>query len=427
MTFTNPSYLWALWGLLIPLAIHLWSKREARTIKVGSVKFLDESHSRQSRRLQINEWLLLALRMGIVALVVLVMAGPHWRTKGKADRVSYLVEPSLTQQESLSAVLDSLSAFSTVRLLQEGFPLWEAGMEVNSTDSPPYWQLVQKMDSLLQDSLVVFAQGHFRGIKGKRPTTHKKIHWLSMDNPGDRQIPLLAMGDPNEPTLVSLVGNGQGMGYNKEKLDRDFALNSKGDSLVLGNGDSTMTVAFVPPTPITVHIHFETASGSGQAYLRAALSALSTHMQREIKIQEFSGDTKVADSIADLNIWLREDPPGKVQGRWLIYVEDPLATHLIEPKGEERFHLTSTLTTENTVAAHFVHQLLPLLQRDDAWAKRVGELDFRQMDPKELEPRYMEPQNKRERTSLRDLLPWLLIALGLLMGTERLLSRIKGQ
>src|SRR5690554_1703238 len=198
MTFTNPSYLWALFGLLIPLAIHLWSKREARTIKVGSVKFLDESHSRQSRRIQLNEWVLLVLRTGIVALVVLSMAGPQWRTKGKADMVSYLVEPSLTRQQSLSAVLDSLSAFSTVRLLQEGFPQWEVGMEVNSTDSPPYWQLVQKMDSLPQDSLVVFAQGHFRGIKGKRPTTHKRIHWVSMDDLSDRQIPILALGDPKE-------------------------------------------------------------------------------------------------------------------------------------------------------------------------------------------------------------------------------------
>src|SRR5690606_25296221 len=144
--------------------------------------------------------------------------------------------PSLTRQQSISAVLDSLSAFSTVRLLQEGFPLWEVGMEVNSTDSPPYWQLVQKMDSLPQDSLVVFAQGHFRGIKGKRPTTHKRIHWVSMDDLSDRQIPILALGDPKEPTLISLVGNGQGMGFNKGNLDRDFALNSGGDSLVLGSG-----------------------------------------------------------------------------------------------------------------------------------------------------------------------------------------------
>lgn len=427
MTFANPSYLWALWGLLVPLVIHLWSKREARTIKVGSVQFLDESHSRQSKRIHINEWVLLALRMAIVALAVLTMAGPQWRTKGKADRISYLVEPSLIDQDGLSAILDSLVVHSKVRLLQDGFPLWEPGMEVPSTDIQYYWQLIQKMDSLPQDSLVVFAQGHLRGIKGKRPSTHKKIHWVAVGGQGERQLPLLAQGDPKKPTLISLVGNAHGMGYGKEVLDRDFVLNPQRDSLVFGTGESAQMVAYVPQSPITVHIHSEPTPGSDQAYIRAALSALSSHLQREIHIQEFRDSTETTDSPADLNIWLRESPPGKVQGRWLIYMEDPLAAHLIEPKGEGRFHLTSTLTTENTVEGHFVHQLLPLLLGDKTWTTRVGELDVRQMDPKELEARYVKPQKKREQAGLRDMLPWVLIALGLLLGVERLLSRIKGQ
>lgn len=409
------------------MAIHLWSKREARTIKVGSVQFLDQTHSRESRRIQIKEWVLLALRMGIVALVVGIMAGPHWRTLGTKERVSYLVEPALIGQDGLSALLDSLSAENTVRLLGDGFPLWEPGMEIPSMDPPSYWQLVQKMDSLPQDSLVVFARGHLRGIKGKRPSTHKKIHWVIMDPPGGQQLPLMAMGDPREPVLVSLVGNGQGMGYKKEILEGDFALNSQGDSLAISSGDAPRMVPYVPPTPIRVHIHSDTAGGSGQAYLRAALSALSTHLQREIQIQGFSEGEKAADSTADLNIWLRGDPPGKAQGRWLIYKADSLADRLIEPIGGERYHLTAALGTENTVEGHFAHQLLPLVLGDEALNKRVGELDFRQMDPRELQMSHMEPQNKRERATLMDLLPWALIALVLLLGVERLLSRIKGQ
>src|SRR5690606_9538570 len=105
MVFANPSYLWALWGLLVPLAIHLWSKKEAKTIKIGSIQLLDESNSRQSNSIQMNEWLLLLLRMLIVGLVVLLMAGPQWRTYKNKDQVTYFVEPSLADEPTLTKVL----------------------------------------------------------------------------------------------------------------------------------------------------------------------------------------------------------------------------------------------------------------------------------------------------------------------------------
>ena len=43
MSFAHPLYLWTLLGLLVPIAIHLWSKKEAKTIKIGSVQLLSES------------------------------------------------------------------------------------------------------------------------------------------------------------------------------------------------------------------------------------------------------------------------------------------------------------------------------------------------------------------------------------------------
>ncbi|MEP0086438.1 MAG: BatA domain-containing protein, partial [Maribacter dokdonensis] len=81
MSFAHPSYLWALLGLLVPIAIHLWSKKEAKTIKIGSVQWLSESKSKQSSSIQLNEWWLLVLRMGIISLLVLLMAKPQWHSK----------------------------------------------------------------------------------------------------------------------------------------------------------------------------------------------------------------------------------------------------------------------------------------------------------------------------------------------------------
>jgi hypothetical protein len=50
MAFLNPLYLWALLGLAIPVAIHLWSRKEGRTIKVGSIKFLKGIGSQTSQQ-----------------------------------------------------------------------------------------------------------------------------------------------------------------------------------------------------------------------------------------------------------------------------------------------------------------------------------------------------------------------------------------
>ena len=53
MSFLNPTYLWALLGLLIPIAIHLWSKKEGKTVKIGSIELLRESDSKQTSIIKI--------------------------------------------------------------------------------------------------------------------------------------------------------------------------------------------------------------------------------------------------------------------------------------------------------------------------------------------------------------------------------------
>ena len=45
MTIKNPTYLWALLGLLVPLAIHLWSRKSGKTVKVGSTQWLIASEN----------------------------------------------------------------------------------------------------------------------------------------------------------------------------------------------------------------------------------------------------------------------------------------------------------------------------------------------------------------------------------------------
>ncbi|NND11568.1 MAG: hypothetical protein HKN96_10170, partial [Flavobacteriaceae bacterium] len=97
MTFLYPSYLWALLGLIVPLAIHLWSKKEGKTIKIGSIKLLSEADSKQSRSIKLNEYWLLLLRMLSVALLVFILAEPGFIKKTPTNPLTYIVEPALLE------------------------------------------------------------------------------------------------------------------------------------------------------------------------------------------------------------------------------------------------------------------------------------------------------------------------------------------
>jgi hypothetical protein len=95
MPFLNAWLLWGLAAVSIPVIIHLLNRRRFETIDWGAMQFLQVSETVR-RRLLIEELLLLLLRMGLIALLVLGMAtpflsGPAW------GRVSQYVPGAVTQ------------------------------------------------------------------------------------------------------------------------------------------------------------------------------------------------------------------------------------------------------------------------------------------------------------------------------------------
>ena len=78
--FLNSAILIAAAAALIPLIIHLFSKRQVKIIPFSSLKHLKEMQKRQVRRIKIRQLLLLILRMLIILAAVLAFARPA--TKG---------------------------------------------------------------------------------------------------------------------------------------------------------------------------------------------------------------------------------------------------------------------------------------------------------------------------------------------------------
>ena len=76
MGFLNPAFLFALVATTIPLLIHLWHRRQAKRINFGSLIFLTLAHRQTARRIQLYNWIILILRMIIVALITLAICRP---------------------------------------------------------------------------------------------------------------------------------------------------------------------------------------------------------------------------------------------------------------------------------------------------------------------------------------------------------------
>jgi hypothetical protein len=76
MIWQNP---WALLGLLalaVPLLIHLLGRRNARVLPFPTLRFLAASQLRLTRRARVTDWLLLIVRLGIVAAAAVALAQP---------------------------------------------------------------------------------------------------------------------------------------------------------------------------------------------------------------------------------------------------------------------------------------------------------------------------------------------------------------
>ena len=76
MTFLNLAMLIGLAAVAIPIIIHLLNRQRATIVDWGAMRFLLESLTHRSRRILIEEIILMALRCLVVALLVLAMARP---------------------------------------------------------------------------------------------------------------------------------------------------------------------------------------------------------------------------------------------------------------------------------------------------------------------------------------------------------------
>jgi hypothetical protein len=83
MTFLNGALLTGLIALAIPLIIHLFHKSRFKVVKWGAMHLLEAVIRQNQRRIRIEQWILLAIRCAIPALLALMMSRPLWKGASK--------------------------------------------------------------------------------------------------------------------------------------------------------------------------------------------------------------------------------------------------------------------------------------------------------------------------------------------------------
>lgn len=74
--FANPWMLWGLAGASLPIVIHLLNRRRYREVPWAAMRFLLAAARKNQKRVQIEQWLLLAVRTAILVLLALALARP---------------------------------------------------------------------------------------------------------------------------------------------------------------------------------------------------------------------------------------------------------------------------------------------------------------------------------------------------------------
>jgi hypothetical protein len=155
MTFLNGILLAGAAAFLIPLIIHLLNRRKVNVVRWGPMHLLAEVLKQKKRRLQLEQWLLLLLRIAIPIILALCLARP--------------------MMSALSA-LPGMGKTSMVVLLDDSFSMRAAGERGEAWERAKA-AIAEVMSGLPRgsDVQVVLAGGNARPLLEERTTALDRI------------------------------------------------------------------------------------------------------------------------------------------------------------------------------------------------------------------------------------------------------------
>jgi hypothetical protein len=184
MSFQNPTFLWALLLLAIPLIIHLYNFRQYKKVIFSNLAMLKEIQTQSSKTRQIKKWLILATRMLALACLILAFALP-FLPSNVTQSGRQLVSIYIDNSESMRADGENGQLFENAKttareIIQNLSP--DAEIQILNNDLSPYASQVHTPENaikLVDDMAISYYPNDFSKIVQKISTKYNNEGYAS--------------------------------------------------------------------------------------------------------------------------------------------------------------------------------------------------------------------------------------------------------
>ena len=338
MIFLAPYWLFAASAILVPVAIHLWNKRQGKTVKMGSLRWLQPSASNRWRSIRLHELGLLLLRCFILILLALALAQLVWvHTPEKLPgKKAVFVADELLYTSAIQSIKPSIDS-----LLQRGYILHQYTSDFGQipqeqwqrisnqpndsalTKIENYWGLLPALAAKYkqpQDSIWLFTSDQQCFFAGARPDSiPQNIRWIPVALPEMSTQWLQAATQISKDSLQVITGHSTrgGITYKRHRVaaaatsinTENLKLQRQGDTLKAILADNSTSKVKIQTEPLQIAILYSEAQQPELRYLQAAINAISNYTGQPVNVA--TSGAAAPDTAADWIFWLRPEavPP----------------------------------------------------------------------------------------------------------------------
>jgi hypothetical protein len=359
MQFTNPIGLLALSGLIVPLAIHLLSRKEGKVIRIGSIRHLEETSTKQFKSIRINEILLLILRSLLIIWIVLLISGLSWNSSGSGNSNWLLIEKGLERDRDFATLTDSLTKQGfELRALAPDFPLL-----TDSVHEAPgnYWQLIESLKQKSLNNVTVISANRVSAFQEKRIDLPENFSWITK--------PL-----STHKAVVSAIAFAQDSVWTREGTFK----NDQTEFETIKSRITPESKSFPADSIKIVFVRSKTYDYDGKI-MRAALAAIDKFVPHKIVIEEFDETTFSGTTNADWIIWFSESEMPETNSPRII-LKPQQGQRFLDQTKNNTWMISQRLTPANVLRENFSLSITNILfPEKEAWNK-ADSLDVRTLD-----------------------------------------------
>ena len=413
MELINPIWLWGLAGLLIPIGIHLLSRREGKIIKIGSIRHLEETSSKQFKSIRLNELVLLFLRCLIITLLVLFLSGFHFQALEKSGKW-LLVESGLERDDELSVLIDSLrrNGFE-IKILTRGFP--ELSDSLYDTKKINYWNLLTELKKKSLTQAVVLSYNYADGFAGKRASLPENVQWVSK-NPAPIEFGLNAIRISDDSLRYRAgYSNANKTSFStfrsKIKDGQDFFKFSQADSIAIER-QKTISIQIVNQPTFT----------HDSKMIAAAIQAIDHESPDNFEVEILSQEKFSSEKKSDWVVWI-SDETRRPTGVNCIYYRKESSNNLFEKSGFATWALTQRLNEQVALQQNLAVQLGLILTSENKYHEIARQKDKRVLGDELIwDKNSVKPEQIRSTISPTSSEKYLMTLLLLFLLLERWIS-----